>query len=316
MIPVIPFKFSNNETLSPKKLVANFQEISKQITKLQGKRYTYSSFVLTFDGITSADDVALRTFRIRAPLAYEVVGVEIQYYDNAASTVTLTSTASGFQTVTLTSSGSLTERAYIYKVQNCIVGSLTDTDFILAVSAGTVETCKVIVHIRSSRFSAEPANYTLSDVMAIPSGGTTSAANLNTEFSEVAAAVTADSASQQDLRIQVITRRNVVTPFPTTDTPIFLPSSGRSIHSMDATIVAVATNNVSATLRDETGGSVVSVSTVANGATTIVRTTASVNDTQSVDDPDDSADDYLITMSRTGAGVATIPLFYTVIYYT
>jgi hypothetical protein len=312
----IPFIFANGETLSPKKLITNFQQIAKDVTDVQAQRYSYSSFVLNYDGITSATAAEQRTFRICAPLAYEIVGVEIQYYDGAASTVTLTSTATGFISTSLTTTASATTRAYIYKNQNCRVAASTNCDFILAVSAGTVETCKVIVHIRASRFATAPADYSPSDVPVIASGDTISAATLNTEFTEIETAVSADTANQQDLRIQVITRRSVVSPFPATDDTAVLPSSGRIIHSFDAYVVAALTNDFDVAINDETGSTIAGGTASANGTTSIAVKTVSVADTQTVDDPDDFNDDYQVVMSRSGAGVATIPLAYVVIYYT
>ena len=313
----VPFIFASGETLSPKKIVSNFQQISKDVTDVQAQRYTYSSFVLDYSGIASADDVSLRTFRIRAPIAYEIVGVEIEYYDNAASTVVLSNATTGFTSVSLTSSGTLTTRAYIYKNQNCRVAASTNCDFILTPSAGTVESCRVKVHIRASRFSSAPADYSPTDIPTFASGDTVDASVLNTEFTEIETATTADAANQLDLRIQVITRRNVISPVPTTDSVVRIPSSGRRIFQTDITIVAVATNNITATLRDETAVAVDTEVSVAAGATTIsLVNSGTINDTQSVDAPQTSGSDYTMTFARSGAGVATIPLFYSVIYYT
>jgi hypothetical protein len=311
----IPFKFTNGETLDPKKINRNFQKIAKDVTDTKAQRFTYSSFVLNFDGITSADTAESRTFRINAPVAYDIVGVELQYYDGAASTITLTCTATGFQTVNLTTTASATTRAYSYKQQNSNVPVNTNCDFVLAVSAGTIETCKVIIHIRASRY-VTVTGYEPSAVRAFASGETLDPAILNTEFSTIEAAVTDDTNQQNDLRIQVITRRNLVSPFPGTDNLVKIPSSSRIINKMDVVNVAAATNNFAASLLDETAASVGSGTANGGGTTTIARTSVTINDTQSVNLPATPASDYTLSLSRSGAGVATILVAYVVIYYT
>lgn len=311
----IPFTFDSLETLSPKKLMSNFQRMAKDVTDMQAQRYVYSSFVLPYDLISSAQSAISRTFRIRAPRSYTIVGVEIQYYQAAGVTLTLTSTATGFNTVTL-ASVALATRAYTYKVQNCNVAALTETDFVVGVTAGTVGACKVIVHIRSSRFASAPVEYKPSQVISISSGEDLSASNLDAEFVEVQNAVVDDTANQSDLRIQVLSRRSVVSPFPSDDDRIRLFSSKRTLHSADVYVVAAATNDAVITIIDESAGTVGTATATASGTGSLARTTVSIADTQTKDDPDDSADDYKLIFSRSGAGAATIGLMYSVIYYT
>jgi hypothetical protein len=310
-----PYRFSTNETLSPKKLIGNFQALAQLVTDKQAERYSYGSFVLDFDGVTSAADPSLKTYKITAPRAYDIVGAEVILYQATTASVTLSCSASGFTSISVDAAGATT-RSYSYKNQACHVNASTATNFILTVSAGTVTSCKVIIHYRSDRFSSAPSNYTLSDVIAIRSGDTVSASDLNTEFTEIDTAVTAHTSNTSDLRIQVITRRAVISPFPTTDTDIRLPSSGRIINSFDVGVVAAVTNDFVATLNDEASVSVGSGTATAAGATTLATTTVSVNDTQTQDDPDDPTDDYTLVLSRSGAGAANILFGYVAIYYT
>lgn len=309
------YNFATNETLSPKKLIGNFQALSQIITDKQAERFSYGSFVLDFDGVASADDVSLKTYKINAPRAYDIVGAEIILYQATTATVTFSSDATAFTSFSLAAAGATT-RAWTYKNQSVRVSASTATNFILTVSAGTVTSCKVIVHYRSDRFATSPANYILSDVLAIQSGDTVSATTLNDEFTEIDSAITAHTSNTSDLRIQVLTRRAVVSPFPTTDTEIRLPSSGRIINSFDVGVVAASTNNFVATLNDEAASPVGTGTATAAGATTLATTTVSVADTQSADDPDDPNDDYTLVLSRSGAGAANILFGYVAIYYT
>lgn len=318
MIPKIPFTFAANETLSPRKVLSNFQQTAKDVTDMQDQKYTYSSFVLNYDGITSAmsgsgeDD-----YFITPPRTFEIIGIEIEYYDDAASTITFSSSITGFIPITLTSTGTLATRAYTYKAVNITHEAGNGESYILNVSAGTVNTCKVTVHIRTNRFgyTALPADYKLEDLPLLTDSTLASAATLNTEFSEVEAAVTADAANQEDLKIQVISRRNVISPVPTSDADFRIPSSNRTIHSWALTIVnAVATNNILARIRDEVPATVSSLTSVANGATDI-QTSGTISETQGLNAPQTTASDYKVDFARSGAGVATIPLVYVVLFY-
>lgn len=243
--PRIPFKFETGQQLSPTHLIGNFQQIANDVTKSQNRHWTYDSFELDFTGLASGSNLAERYFTIKAPKGYEILALELEVYQAAGQTISITCSATNSTVCSVTTAGATT-KARKYQKQNGVKVALdTAVTFTYSSTSGTNTACRCIVHFRSSRWSnATRTEYTDTSVLQIASGDTVSATQLNTEFSSIESAVTADSDATHDLKIYVSSYRNVGTSDVSTqkrDLP--LPAAGRTWSRMLSYIATAASSS-------------------------------------------------------------------------
>lgn len=311
MKPKIPFTFATGDTLAPTKLNDNFLQMALDLEEVLARKYFYSSFVLDWTGLTSGAPSAEHTFLIRAPFAYEIVGVEVVLYDaSTPATLTITGAGTSFEPMVLTAAGATTE---VRDTSNNVVRvpANTEVSFTMDTWAGPMDKCYAVVHIRHDR--APATTYSRANAPRFAAGESVAAAKLNTAFSDYETAVAADAAATNGMRIQVVTHRPMAVALAASDADTRIPATGRILHSYDLVNHGTVGNDVTITVLDEAAATV-STTTVAGAGTGGAKTQGvSVNQEQANTDPTTVADDWKLRFSRIGA--SSIDLAYTVMYW-
>lgn len=298
MLPRIPFLFSDGETLTPLKLSTNFKRIKTDIRNLLKRRYTYSSFSINLNGITSATAAEARTIQINPPRGFEIIGVEVNYYSGSGNVITIESgTNSDFESFSLTGAGATTKVSK-YKNQSSIVAANNDFSIKATQSAGTADGLKIIVHIRSDRFTGEPDEFSFTEFTA---GSIPLAATLNTLFTLAKTIVDDSDTNNKDLRIQIFIRPSIAVSLPTVDSVVKIPDSGKTLTKMTTGVFAPVGNTLTGTVTNKGGSTVFTNSVSSDGALKVSSSTGSA--TQPDNLPETVASDWRLTFSRTGADV-------------
>ena len=309
-------QFTNAANVNPSVINENLQGVALDVADAQAQRWCYSSFILDFTGISDTDNVNARSFTITPPWYIEIVGVELQHYDASSAVCTLSASGSGltgWSDVTTTGAASATTRVYSaanFQAKNTASSSLTFTASLSATS--TPAALRAVIHIRTDRFNAGNALTTYSPTL-VQSGATTSASALNTEFTNIASAVAADTAAYRQPRIDVICRRNAATT-PIEECYFNDPSYGRRIESWDARIVATATVTATWTYVDDGASTLATNAVTGSGATSTAANAGATSGLPAFpgNAPATPANDYSFQLSRSGAG--TLSLTYIVLY--
>lgn len=309
-MPHVPYTFASGETLTPRKLTGNLKQIAADVSDNLSKRFYYSSFVLDFSGCSGTPSEE-KTFRIKAPYYYEIVGVELVLYHASGSTVTLSATGSGLSgwtDVSVASAGATTKAK---EVANFVASNTADTEVAFTISTASLTSCKAVIHIRTDRGNAgaSHAEYTPT---TIASGAAVARATLNSEFTSATAAVARDTNNDKGQRIQVFARRGAGA-LTVARNSIRIPSSSQRIAAFDIVVVSTVNTDTVQGSFDDGGGAV--VGNVTSAVNTYSRTTVNTSLPGALANlPTTPASDGIGGLSR--GGTNTHALDYLVLYWS
>lgn len=313
------------QTLSPSLVSGNLRQLEKDIRDAQSRRYTYSSFVLDFSGITEASSAADRAYDFFAPFVYDIVGVELVYYASSTNVSNVTATFTRLvgtpvqkivsvanAGVGARSAGSISDVLTIGTSNNLVVQlGYTNT------GAFTLNSCKVIVYICTSKI-VDTTAFTPAESSLPRPGQTTSNSTLNslltTATSVAGLLATTNNVSRT---IQVINRRNIgAVAFATSMQTVRVPASSRRLTHMQAGLVCANTSTVGFALRNTANSAdLESVSLQGAGSTTLTTSSlTATSETLSITDPGDTVDDNKIRFTRV-AGADAISHMYVVLFW-
>jgi hypothetical protein len=307
VIATIPHRFVTATNLDVEKINDNLEAGARAIQDNLDKRYTYSQLFFPVDGITDASAEVLRAFAIRRPganNAVEVCGVEVVIYAAGSVTWTLACSDTTWPSITVTAAGATTEATASSGVPVSVPSSSSDLTFTLsAPAASTITRGYLIVHLRCDRGNqgTSHAGYTPS---LLNSASSTAGSVLDTELAALASAVSRDLASQYDLRCECFSTRSLAAG----SSIVFrLPSGQRTRMRIQGYVVAANTETV--TFDQDSTSKAVTGTGVTSRATDGIAVSGGSND-----DPMDSTDDSVITISN--AGVASALLAYVLVWWS
>ena len=307
MKAIIPKTFRTGAIVDSEDVNANLQAIARDITRIADARYTYSTISIDVSGVVDTDTAAERTIpfcrpRFGVPNPVDVVGVEVSIYATSGVTWTLTVTDENSTTVAIAvvTAGATTE-GYGSTNVPLQLDSATRLDFVLSASAGsTITRGTVTLHLRTDRNSqgtgAVPASYAPTLIDASTSTAETA---INAEIAAAAAARAVDQLRQLDTRCCCL----VATDLAAAQT-WRLPSGAGSV-AFSMLIAAVGVAARSAAVSDGT-----------NTATANTTGTGNIVDAVNLsgpighsDDPTDTTDDHVITLTPTGGAISRVFVF-------
>lgn len=312
MKPRIPFEFASGETLAPTKLNDNFARMAEDLEETISRRYSDSSFVLDFTGVGPGTPTAARSYLIKAPFAYEIVGIEFVLFEaSATTTLIISGTSNTIPPLTVTAAGATT-RALATTNAAARVAANTEVTFAISVLAATYDRCYAIIHIRHDR--APATSYSLASAPRFAAGEAVAAAKVNTAFTDYETAVAADAAATNAMRIHVFPIRDMEVALQNSDRDCRIPSSESRLHSYDLVNHGAVGDNVTITVLDEAAATVSTTTVNGSGSPPAKTQGVSVDQTQGDDLSGDPASDWKLRFSRVGA--APVPLAYVVTYWT
>lgn len=302
MKAIVPRRFEDLGNLDVEAVNDNLEAIAADVTRNLSRRYTYSTLVFDLDGISNTDPQAQRQFIVRSPVAThraEVVGVELVVYSTVAWTVT---GAVGWPGFTVTGVDATTEASGSSNVP-VSVGVSGVSFYVAGAAAGTITRGYLVVHLRCDRGNqgTSHAGYTPALLNSLSS---TAGSVLDTELQAAEAAVQRDAVNDLDLRCEVVRVRNLGAGSSRTWR---LPSGGR--RKAACYLLAAADGACTVTL---TIDGTPEVSFAGTGVGTLYATGGALSGTLN-DDPMDSADDTVVTLSAAGA---TAVILYALIWWS
>lgn len=311
MIPRIPYIFSTNEQFSFARAFQNWIRKWKDLQYSRDRRIMKSSFVVDFTGLTTSASLAERTFILEPPKVMEIVGVELEVFSSGTlSTVTLSSSDSRFESTEVTVSAVAGNRGYVSNFQNLNLPT-TETEFYIALT-GNVASIKVTFSYSSQRIVSKNFGSRL-NIYSMAKTFSSLYDILLSNKSSYEAIEGPDNTVDNDLRIYSISLINN-TAIAINKNSTRIPSNLRSFVSIKTYCVMAVTSDLDVELQDEVTGGIANCTFSGAGPTTIKSASSTINDTQTLDDTDDSNDDYKIAVTRE-AGTDTIKSLYIVLYY-
>jgi hypothetical protein len=311
MIPKLPAYF-DVEALSPGKLNRGFEVMHRNLINSYSRRYCYSSFLLDFTGLAAAHNAGALTFLIKPPFDCDIVGAELVSYEATGLTnITLNSTVNNWEPVSVTPAGVNTKARSVKNLfSNVFAGGEYSFTIAFTGSAFPLNGTYALIHIRSDRLSASatPPGLTEKDAPIFVSGETVSAAKLNAAFSDYIDDVNANSVSNRQMRLQVVTKRSVPSSIAAADASFRLVQNQLQFHSVDfITVCNTAGQNSRFEIKNASAVTQHTVNSAGVVGTSKVQG-SSFTQTQG------TGTDWFLTFSRT-LGASTVDLAYAVIYY-
>lgn len=235
--------------LDVEKINDNLMAIADDVQDLVNMRYTYSRAFVSLAGIVDTDTAALRQFPIRRPgssnavelIAVELVGTNV----DTDATWTLSKLGDSlWPTISITGGGASIEEYNSTGISAQVASSAADT--ILQISANTatgkaINAGYLVIHTRTSRNNQGSTNVGYTPTL-FNSVSSTAAATLQAQIDAIAAAVTADTAAQKDLRCDVYVARALTAGSSVT----FRRQAGAGADDFLVQMWAVAANTVTA----------------------------------------------------------------------
>jgi len=311
MKALIPHRFGTGDVLSGTEVNTNLRAIARDITRSQARRYTYCSVVIPIDGVADTDTAAERT--VPLPMAddgvsdaypIDVVGVELSIYSATGATWTATATDENGRTVVLSTAtaGALVE-AYDASNVPLQVSSTFDLQFVLAGSAAnTITRGTLTLHLRMDRHQQNSGTLTTYTPGLVNAASSTAGATLDAELTAAQAAVTDDEGANLDMRC-VCFMANDLAAAQTWRLP-----SGAGTALISAVIYGVGTAARSVAIDTTFAEGTTSTSVATLGTSTRVYTLAAYSGTRP-DDPTDTADDVVVTLTPTGGTISRVFAF-------
>lgn len=306
MKALVPNTFRTGTIVDGEDVNDNLRAIADDVNRNLSRRYTYCTVPIALDGVTDALSAALRSIRFATPSSRKttIVGVKLSIYATAGVTWTLTCSLSShtFNSIALTTAGATTEATAI-STQNLEVASGTPATFTLAGSAAsTIARGTLYLTLRSDRFSQPSTTATPYSPTFVDASSSSAGSVLDTQLTAAATAVTNDAAAAEDLRCECFIARN----FSASQIWTMPSGAGRTAAGVIGSIVATAAD--AADIKDQ-GGTLFSLT--GTGTSNTVNGTGT--QASRSDDPTDTTDDTVVTISPTSG---TIELLYTFFWWS
>ncbi len=295
------------------KINDNLEAGARDVRRNLAKRYTYSSAVFDLSGVTDASAAVLREFAVRrcgTNNDVEVCGVEMIIFTATAVTWTATCSNAAWPAMTLLTTASATTESYVKQSFSVDVpSSSADVTFTLSASGtSTITNGYLVVHSRGDR-GQQGASHAGYAPTLIDSASSTAGSLIDTQLTALATAVANDTANAIDLRCECFTARSLAAG---SSVAFRLPSGVRTLRQV--TVYAVSPVGADARVT-VTGTGVVGlqVDVVATGATLRAVGTDTPTSSAIPDDPMDSTDDSIVTITTVGVGTAD--LIYALVWF-
>jgi hypothetical protein len=301
MKAIVPNTFRTGEILDEEHVNDNLRSIARDIKRSQDRRYTYCSVVIPLDGLANTDTEAERTIKLIRPASdypIDVVGCELSVYAATGATWTATCTDENSRTVTLsaTTAGATTEA---YDSSNApLQSSASDLTFVLAGSAAsTLTRACLVLHLRADRHQQDGGTLTTYTPGLVSAASSTAGSVLDTELTNAQAAVTSDETNVLDMRCVCLMANDLASAID-----FNLPSgAGMTGAAMTATAVGAAARSVEVTDKTNT------LTLNTTGTSNLITGTGTLVSTN--DDPTDTTDDLVVTITPTGGTISRVFVF-------
>lgn len=307
MKAIIPHKWTTGDILSDIDVNENLRAIARDIGRSQARRYTYCSVVIPLDGVADTDTAAERTVPVPRPndgadtYPVDVVGMELSVFATAGATWTATVTDENSRTVVLSvaTAGAMVEG---YDVSNVPlqISSVADLDIVLAGSAAnTITRGTLTVHLRMDRHQQNSGTVTAYSPGLISASTTTAGSTLDAELTNAETAVVSDTANALDMRC-ICVMANDLSAAQTWRFP-----SGAGTVAGNATLYAVGTAARSVAMATTIGATTDTRTCATTGTSNLITDNSAVTASED-DDPTDTADDVVITLTPTGGAISRV----------
>ena len=312
MKALIPHRFGTGDVLSGTEVNTNLRAIARDVGRSQARRYTYCSVIIPIDGVVDTDTEAERTVPFPRPMVdvgvaswpVDVVGVELSVYADTGATWTATVTDENSRTVVLSvaTAGALVE-AYDASNVPLQVSSAADLRFVLAGSAGnTIVRGYLTLHCRMDRHQQDSGTLTTYTPGLVSASTSTAGSVLDVELSNAQEAVTSDEGNTSDMRC-VCVMANDLAAAQTWRLP-----SGAGATVANHHVYAVGDAARSVDLAVTVDGTTITGTASTTGTANIIDTSSAVAVSES-DDPTDTADDVVVTLTPTGGTISRVFAF-------
>lgn len=327
-IPTVPRAFYAKGNLDVEAVNDNLRALSRIIARGQAQRYSTTSFRVELDGMADTDGVnGARKFSIpqmkRAGIAasVQVIGIEVAMYAPSGVAWTLTSTTStAWGGLVVTPTDPSTE--VLAQTSEPLPVTASGVDLLWTASGtSTVTRGYMVVHLLCDRGQQDGASFVGYSPTLLSAASSTAGSVLDTELTNVATAVAADTNAQTDLRLMCFSVRGLASGGSAS---IVIPSgirtgatltAGASFNNavetfacapVGATVTGTISSTPLGTVNAAVAGAGVSTLTPASGATLSAADGG---------DPTVSANDITLTISRSADGGAVAPFCYLLVWF-
>jgi len=309
MKALIPFTFRTGAIVDEEAVNGNLRALHRDIKRVADKRYTYSTLTFDLDLIADTATDEARTIKVIHPgsvVAYfDVVGVELSIYATAGVTWTLTDVgglATSLETLTVDTAGTSTE-AYASSNRPTSAGDDQYVSLRLSASgASTITRGTLTLHLRADRHKQDgnsgASAYASFSPTLVNATTSTAASVLNSNLISADAARDTNAANATDLRgfsFAIASALNART--------LRLPGM-RTKGALQITGTVVAGVGESVAISDGTN----TLTLNGAGTTTIVEGTATLAAFPG-DDPTDTGDDLVLTVTPSGGIIELVTVF-------
>lgn len=307
MKALVPNVLRFDHVLDSEYVNENLRAIARDIKRSQDKRYTYCSVVIPIDGVADTDTTAERTVPMPRPvfagntMPVDVVGMELSIFSGTGATWTATVTDENGRTVVLsaTTAGATVE-AYDGSNAALQISSADELTFVLAGSAAnTITRGTLTLHLRCDRHQQVSGTLVTYSPSLVNASTSTAGSVLDTELTNAQLAVVDDEGATYDMRC-ICVMANDLAAAQTWRVP-----SGRGTFALNSHVYAVGTAARSVALDVTIGAGFVTATAATTGTSNLIDTSSLVADTED-DDPTDTADDVVVTLTPTGGTISRV----------
>lgn len=301
---MLPYVFRDGQ-LDPKAINENFRVIGSELDDLKSRRYFHCPIHVDFGEVGSADNAAEveHIGTVPSVSSLEVIGVEVFCYAATSQSFTLTLEVSGvavagWNDITITGAGATT---LAYKAANCNAKLASLDEFSVKLNSyGTASHFAVTLHTRHCRFDGVlPSDYS---PVQVDASNTDSAATLNAGLDNADTELDTEESRRKAMRCthMLLARNKALGTYSNK-----LPSFGGTLLRLDVSGYANGASTGTVTMKDEAAASVGTAASWSSSGQ-INDQINNITDTQGIDDPTDTNDDYDLEISASGAGDLTM----------
>lgn len=308
-VPMQLHRFVTLTNLDCERINDNLEQSAGDVNDNLDNRYTYSVLHFNLDGVTNASTAVLRELAIRRPgtnNGVEVWAVEFYIYAAGSETWTLTCSDTTWPSITTVAAGATTKSTPGSSLTAVsIPSSSADVTFTASCpNASTITAGQIVVHLRCDRGNQGASHAGYAPTL-IDSASSTAGSLLDTQLTNLASAVSRDTANATDLRCMLFQVRNLAAGSALT---INVPGGVVTRLLMRGYVVSAATETVTFDINSGSGSFAVVGTGVTTRATGSLMISAAMNNT-----PMTPGDDDLFRI--TDAGAATALLAYVMVWW-
>ena len=307
MKALVPNVFRTDYVLDSEAVNENLRAIARDIKRSQDKRYTYCSVVIPIDGVADTDTSAERT--IPLPHAYiagtampvDVVGMELSIFSATGATWTATVTDENGRTVVLSAAtAGATVEAYDSSNVPLQLSTSDELLFVLAGStANTITRGTLTLHLRCDRHQQNGGSLVTYTPSLVHSRTSTAGSVLDTELTNAQLAVIDDEGATLDMRCLCVMANDLAA------SQIWRFPSGKGTLVVNQHVFAVGAAARSVDLVSTVGATTTTTTANTTGTGNLVDTIGSIVASED-DDPTDTVDDVVVTLTPTGGTISRV----------